>query len=65
MSCTNTKQKYTNYTNSTTNRVGCTVVTETGELISGANIENASYGGSICAERTTISKAIVCNTSWF
>ncbi|RLV91952.1 putative cytidine deaminase [Spathaspora sp. JA1] len=40
-------------------RVGCTVLTESGEFISGANIENASYGASICAERTTLSKAIL------
>ncbi|EGV61868.1 cytidine deaminase [Yamadazyma tenuis] len=39
-------------------RVGCTLVTSEGEFISGANIENASYGGSICAERSTICKAV-------
>ncbi|KAK6461921.1 cytidine deaminase-like protein [Scheffersomyces coipomensis] len=40
-------------------RVGCTLITESGTYISGANIENASYGACICAERTTISKALL------
>ncbi|ODV85831.1 hypothetical protein CANARDRAFT_197503 [[Candida] arabinofermentans NRRL YB-2248] len=38
-------------------RVGCTILTETDEYIVGANIENASYGAAICAERTAIVKA--------
>lgn len=39
-------------------RVGCCVLTNSGEFITGANVENASYGGAICAERTAIVKAV-------
>ncbi|SCV04722.1 LAMI_0H18558g1_1 [Lachancea mirantina] len=39
-------------------RVGCCILTKTGEFISGANVENASYGGTICAERTAAVKAV-------
>lgn len=34
--------------------VGAAVQTETGELVGGFNIENASYGATNCAERTAI-----------
>lgn len=39
-------------------RVGCCLLKSSGEFVSGANVENASYGGAICAERTTIVKAV-------
>ncbi len=39
-------------------RVGAAVQTETGEIFSGCNIENASYGLTVCAERVAIWKAI-------
>lgn len=39
-------------------RVGCALLTTSGEFITGANIENASYGGCICAERTALVKAV-------
>ena len=38
--------------------VGAALVTKTGELFGGCNIENASYGPSICAERTAVFKAL-------
>ncbi len=38
--------------------VGAAVVTATGEVFSGCNIENASFGLTNCAERTAIFKAI-------
>lgn len=39
-------------------KVGCAVVCENGEIFTGCNIENSSYGATICAERVAIFKAI-------
>eukprot|EP00743_Colponemidia_sp_Colp-15_P001548 GILK01001690.1.p1 GENE.GILK01001690.1~~GILK01001690.1.p1 ORF type:complete len:159 (-),score=24.44 GILK01001690.1:1078-1512(-) len=39
-------------------RVGAALIAEDGTLLSGCNVENASYGLSICAERTTLVKAV-------
>lgn len=39
-------------------RVGAAILTYSGEIFTGANIENASYGGTICAERVAAVKAI-------
>lgn len=38
--------------------VGCALLTKNDKIILGANVENASYGLSNCAERTAIFKAI-------
>lgn len=38
--------------------VGAALLLKSGEVITGCNIENASYGASNCAERTAIFKAI-------
>ena len=38
-------------------RVGAAVVTDAGDVISGANIENAAYGASVCAETNAITTA--------
>ena len=39
-------------------QVACIVVMKDGTKISGVNVENASYGASICAERNAITTAI-------
>lgn len=39
-------------------QVGAAILTESGKIYTGANIENASYGATICAERTAAVKAI-------
>ncbi len=39
-------------------RVGAAVLTESGEVITGCNVENAAYGSSICAEANAITSAV-------
>jgi cytidine deaminase len=38
--------------------VGAALLTPAGEILSGCNIENASYGLTMCAERTTVFHAV-------
>jgi cytidine deaminase len=38
--------------------VGAAVLTDTGQIHVGCNVENASYGATICAERSAISKMV-------
>lgn len=49
---TNSYSPYSNY------RVATILVMKDGKEISGVNVENASYGASICAERSAIISAI-------
>lgn len=39
-------------------RVGCAFLMKDGSYVQGCNVENASYGGCICAERTAMVKAV-------
>jgi cytidine deaminase len=42
--------------------VGAAVLTATGEIFSGCNIENASLGATICAERVAIFRAVAAGS---
>lgn len=38
--------------------VGAAILTADGAIITGCNVENASYGLTVCAERTAIQRAV-------
>lgn len=44
-------------------KIGAAVKLSNGQVFSGCNIENASYGGTVCAERVAIWKAFSENPS--
>lgn len=50
-------QKYA-YTPYSSFNVGAALLTKSGKIYTGCNIECASYGGTNCAERTAIFKAV-------
>lgn len=53
--CTVRQGAYAPYSNY---QVGAALLTAKGDIITGINIENASYGLSICAERTAVFKMV-------
>lgn len=50
------KKTYSPYSNYA---VGAALLTRSGKIFTGANIENAAYGLTVCAERTAIFKAVL------
>lgn len=49
------KNAYTPYSHF---KVGAALLTKSGRVYKGCNIENAAYGSTMCAERTAIFKAV-------
>ena len=39
-------------------RVGAAIQTRSGAIFTGCNVENASYGGTLCAERSAIAQMV-------
>ena len=39
--------------------VGAAALTKSGKVVSGCNVENASYGLTVCAERNCIAQAVI------
>ena len=46
-------------------RVGAALLTGSGEIISGCNVENVSFGLTICAERNAVFQAVARGLSAF
>ena len=46
--------------------VGAALLTKSGKIYTGCNVENAAFGSTICAERTALLKAISegCREGW-
>lgn len=56
--CMADKAKENAYTPFSHFQVGAALLAESGKVYTGVNVENSSYGATICAERTAFVKAI-------
>lgn len=45
--------------------VGAAIVTESGQIYTGVNVENSSFGGTVCAERIAVFHALTHGESRF
>jgi cytidine deaminase len=52
------KAKEYSYSPHSNFRVGAAIITQSGKIYTGCNIENSSFSLTICAERTAIFKAV-------
>lgn len=55
----NAYAKYSNF------KVGSALLSKSGKVYIGVNVENSSYGATICAERSAISQGVTCGEQEF
>ena len=46
-------------------KVGAALLSKSGKIYTGCNVENASFGETVCAERTAVLKAVSCGDKDF